>query len=62
MRKLVQDGIAGGVYELTYQANGCLSEWIVGDVIVDKVKNSKPEDEFWMRFDSSHGFADKPAP
>ncbi len=53
LRKLVQDGLEGGVYELTEPANGRLSEWNARAVMVDKVDNPKPTDEPRMTFDYS---------
>ncbi len=53
LRKLVQDGIEGGVYELTEPANGRLSEWNARAVMVDKVDDPKPIDEPRMTFDYS---------
>ncbi len=53
LRKLVQDGIEGGVYELTEPANGRLSEWNARAVMVDKVDDPKPTDEPRMTFDYS---------
>ena len=53
LRKLVQDGIKGGVYELAQPANGRLSQWGARAVIVDKVENPKPTDEPRLTFDYS---------
>lgn len=53
LRKLVQDGLAGGVYELTEPANGRLSQWNARAVMVDKVENPGPDDEPRMTFDYS---------
>lgn len=53
LRKLVQDGLEGGVYELTEPANGRLSLWNARAVMVDKVENPKPTDEPRMTFDYS---------
>ena len=53
LRKLVQDGLEGGIYELTEPANGRLSEWNARAVMVDKVENPKPSDEPRMTFDYS---------
>ena len=53
MRKLVQDGLEGGVYQLTEPANGRLSLWNARAVMVDKVENPKPTDEPRMTFDYS---------
>ena len=60
MRKLVQDGLLGGVYELTEPANGRLSKWNARAVMVDKVENPKPEDEPRMTMDSSRVHEDLP--
>ena len=60
MRKLVQDGLLGGVYELTEPANGRLSEWNARAVMVDKVENPKPEDEPRMTMDYSRVHEDLP--
>ena len=53
LRKLVQDGLEGGVYELTEPANGRLSRWNARAVMVDKVDNPQPSDEPRMTFDYS---------
>ena len=53
LRKIIQDGIDGGVYELTEPANGRLSRWNARAVIVDKVENPRPEDEPRITFDYS---------
>jgi len=53
MRKLVMDGLLGGVYELTEPANGRLSPWNARAVMVDKVEDPTPEDEPRMTFDYS---------
>jgi hypothetical protein len=53
LRKLVQDGLEGGIYELTEPTNGRLSEWNARAVMVDKVENPKPSDEPRMTFDYS---------
>lgn len=60
MRKLVQDGLQGGVYELTEPANGRLSLWNARAVMVDKSENPKPEDEPRMTFDYSRVHEDLP--
>ena len=54
MRKLVQDGIDGGVYERTQTANGRLSDWNSRIVMVDKVDNPTPEDEPRTTFNYSN--------
>lgn len=53
LRKLVQDGIRGGVYERTDLVDGRLSPWNARAVMVDKVENPKPTDEPRMTFDYS---------
>ena len=53
LRKLVQDGLEGGVYELSEPANGRLSQWNARAVMVDKVENPLPTDEPRMTFDYS---------
>lgn len=53
LRKLVQDGLEGGVYELTEPANGRLSQWNARAVMVDKTENPTPSDEPRMTFDYS---------
>ena len=60
MRKLVQDGLLGGVYELTEPANGRLSQWNARAVMVDKSDNPKPSDEPRMTFDYSRVHEDFP--
>lgn len=60
LRKIVQDGIDGGVYELTEPANGRLSRWNARAVIVDKVENPRPEDEPRVTFDYSRVDEDLP--
>lgn len=60
MRKLVQDGLLGGVYELTEPANGRLSLWNARAVMVDKSENPKPDDEPRMTFDYSRVHEDLP--
>ena len=60
MHKLVQDGLAGGVYELTEPANGRLSEWNARAVMVDKSENPLPSDEPRMTFDYSRAYKDLP--
>ena len=53
LRKLVQDGLEGGVYELAEPANGKLSLWNARAVMVDKTENPQPTDEPRMTFDYS---------
>ena len=60
LRKLVQDGLEGGIYELTEPANGRLSQWNARAVMVDKSDNPKPEDEPRMTFDYSRVTEDLP--
>ena len=60
LRKIINDGIEGGVYELSQPANGRLSQWNARAVIVDKVENPKPEDEPRVTFDYSRVHEDLP--
>lgn len=60
LRKIIGDGIEGGVYELTEPANGRLSLWNTRAVIVDKVEDPKPEDEPRVTFDYSRVNEDLP--
>ena len=60
LQKIISDGLQGGVYELTEQANGRLSEWNARAVVVDKVENPKPEDEPRVTFDYSRVMEDLP--
>ena len=60
MRKLVHDGLLGGVYELTEPANGRLSQWNARAVMVDKSEDPRPEDEPRMTFDYSRVHEDLP--
>ena len=60
MRKLVQDGLLGGVYELTEPANGRLSLWSARAVMVDKSEHPLPSDEPRMTFDYSRVKEDLP--
>ena len=53
LRKLVQDGIRGGVYERTDLIDGRLSPWNARAVLVDKVKNPTPQDELQMTYNYS---------
>ena len=53
LRKLVQDGINGGVYEKTGLIDGRLSPWNARAVLVDKVENPTPNDEPRMTYDYS---------
>lgn len=49
----MQDGLEGGVYELTEPVNGRLSLWNARAVMVDKVDDLKPTDEPRIIFDYS---------
>ena len=60
LRKIIQDGIDGGVYELTEPTNGRLSRWNARAVVVDKVENPRPEDEPRVTFDYSRVTEDLP--
>jgi len=60
LRKIIQDGIDGGIYELTEPANGRLSRWNARAVIVDKVASPTPEDEPRITFDYSRVTEDLP--
>ena len=60
MRKLVSDGLKGGVYKLTEPANSCLSRWNAHAVMVDKVENPKPTDKPRMTFNYSQVHEDLP--
>jgi len=60
LRKIVTDGIKGGVYELNEPANGRLSQWNARAVIVDKVEDPTPEDEPRVTFDYSRVEEDLP--
>ena len=60
LRKLVQDGMSGGIYERTQHANGRLSAWNARPVIVDKEENPKPTDEPRITFDYSKVKEDMP--
>lgn len=51
LRKIILDGMEGGIYELTESANGWLSQWNARAVVVDKVENPTPEDEPRIIFD-----------
>lgn len=51
LRKLVSDGIQGGIYEHTVTANGRLSEWNARAVLVDKVPDLLPKDKPRLTFD-----------
>lgn len=53
LRKLVQDGLEGGVYELAEPANGRLSQWNAQAAMFDKVENPQPSNEPRMTFDYS---------
>ncbi len=60
LRKLVTDGIKGGIYEYTEPANGRLSEWNARAVLVDKVEDPTPTDEPRLTFDYSRVNEDLP--
>lgn len=60
LRKLVTDGLKGGIYEHTTAANGRLSEWNARAVLVDKVENPTPADEPRLTFDYSRVNEDLP--
>ena len=60
LRKLVQDGIRGGVYERTDLRDGRMSAWNARAVLVDKVENSTPQDETRMTYDYSHVIEELP--
>ena len=53
LRKLVQEGLEGGVYEYCEAANGRFSPWNAQAVMVDKSDDPKPTDEMRMTFDYS---------
>jgi hypothetical protein len=53
LRKLVSDGVDGGIYESTITASGRLSPWNARAIVVDKVENPTPEDEPRITFDYS---------
>ena len=53
LRKLIQDGLEGGIYERTETANGRPSEWNAQAVLVDKVENPGPHDEPRITFNFS---------
>lgn len=53
MRKLVSDGIKGGIYERTNLVDGRLSQWNTRAVLVDKTENPLPTDEPRLTFDYS---------
>ncbi|OJD09664.1 hypothetical protein ACJ73_10157 [Blastomyces percursus] len=45
MRKLIKEGIEGGIYESTLAANGALSPWNARVVLVPKEVDGSPDDE-----------------
>lgn len=51
MRKLVSNGMKGGIYERTDLLDGRLSQWNARAVLVDKVENPLPTDEPRLTFD-----------
>jgi hypothetical protein len=50
LRKLILQGIEGGIYESTVSANGELSDWNAQAILIDKVKNPDPNDEPRLTF------------
>ena len=60
LRKIIQEGLDGGIYELTEPANGRLSQWNARAVVVDKVENPTPQDEPRITFDYSRVKEDLP--
>ena len=60
LRKIVQDGMMGGIYERTQHANGKLSAWNAQAVIVDKTEDPKPTDEPRITFNYSNVKEDMP--
>ena len=42
LRRIIQEGMEGGIYELTQPANDRLSLWNARAVVVDKVENPTP--------------------
>lgn len=61
MRKLVEDGVKGGIFERTGLLDGRLSPWNALAVMVDKVENPTPQDEPRLTFDYSHVKEELPA-
>lgn len=60
LRKIIQEGLDGGIYELSEAANGRLSQWNARAVVVDKVDNPTPQDEPRITFDYSRVKEDLP--
>ena len=60
LRKIIQEGLDGGIYEHTEAANGRLSQWNARAVVVDKVDNPTPQDEPRVTFDYSRVNEDLP--
>lgn len=60
LRKIIQEGLDGGIYEHTEAANGRLSRWNARAVVVDKVENPTPQDEPRVTFDYSRVSEDLP--
>src|SRR5215469_630394 len=60
LRKLIQDGIQGGIFERTQSANGELSAWNYQAVLVDKVENPTPQDKPRLTFNYSAVKEDMP--
>ena len=60
MRKLIEQGIRGGMFERTMIANGRLSEWNSQIMLVDK-EGTQPGSEPRLGFNYSHLKEDLPA-
>jgi hypothetical protein len=60
LRKIVSDGLAGGIYEHTGKIDGRLSQWNARAILVDKTENPKPSDEPRLTFDYSRVHEDLP--
>lgn len=54
LRKLVLQGIEGGIFEQTLVANGRLSEWSAAPLLVNKIPDPSPEDEPRLVIDYSN--------
>ena len=61
LQTIVEQGLAGGIYEHTEAANGRLSRWNARAVVVDKVENPTPQDEPRVTFDYSRVPEELPA-
>ena len=61
LRKLVLEGLEGGIYERTLVANGRLSDWNGRIVLVEKFDDGKLLDEPRVAFDFSQVLEDLPA-